>query len=213
LGIPSLWMQIPLLRRDRLDRLNGCATDGLDPVLTALLSYEHLRGELKRWGSPQICAGVVVSSKVVARATIADRLHTTVDGRGLRFHNLVPCVNDWDTGGTSLQTGSGYTLCVQTRAASLHTAVRAACGHPGASMKCDACGELEGLSHIFQRCCRAARPIERRHYGIVNYAKKPCAVRVIRCWSSRRYPRLRGSGDQTLLSIPQVSGPKRSTSR
>lgn len=172
LGVPSLRLQIPLLRRDRLDRLVGRATTGLDPVLTALLSSEHLRDELKRWGSPQTYAGVVVSSKAVVRATIANRLHTTVDGRGLRFHNLVPSVSDWVTGGTSLQSGSSYIHCVQTRAASLHTAVRAARGHLAASMSCDACGELEGLYHIVQRYCRKARPRERGLDGIVNYVEK-----------------------------------------
>ena len=183
LGVSSLRTNIPLLKRDRIDRLISRVSTGLDPVLEAVYKTSRfLNDEIRRWSQPRSFTGRLIATKEDARNVQASSLHTSVDGRGLRFHNLVPSSNDWLTNTTSVQSGNSFIHCVQMRAASLHCAVRAARGRPGASMKCDACGELEGLSHIVQRCCRTARPRDGRHDSVVQFlAKKllgPCEVLV-----------------------------------
>ena len=81
---------------------------------------------ITRWSSFQSYHGRLVSNKAVGKQIVAEQLHQTVDGRGLRFHHLVPCVNNWVGSGTGLLSGHSCIHCIQMRAASLHTAVRAA---------------------------------------------------------------------------------------
>jgi hypothetical protein len=58
-------------------------------------------------------------------------LDSSVDGRGFRYHNLVPAAQDWVVNGSALQSGPDYTRAIQMRAGTLHTAVRAARGFRG----------------------------------------------------------------------------------
>lgn len=170
LGVTSLSLQIPVLKRERMDHLVSRACSGDDPVLLATVrNSPSPKKEFQKWVTPRLHAGVAISSGATAKCALARALHSSVYGRGLRFHDANAASNTWVTSGSSLQSGSGYIHCIQMRAASLHCAVRAARGHPGASMNCDACGELEGLSHIVQRCCRTAKPRDGRHDSVCEY--------------------------------------------
>jgi hypothetical protein len=170
LGVTSLCLQIPVLKRERMVHLVSRAASGDDPVLLATLRQSpSLQRELRRWATPRLYAGIAYSSKAKAKCALARVHHSSVDGRGLRFHDADAASNSWVTSGSFLQSGSGYIHCIQMRAVSLHCAVRAARGHPRASMNCDTCGEPEGLSHIVQRCCRTAKSRDGTHDSICTY--------------------------------------------
>jgi hypothetical protein len=196
LGVGTMVLDIPILKRNRMDSLVGRAVSETDPVLAAVVQKSAwLRGEIKRWSTPTVYAGLPMTSKENVKAALAWSLHSSVDGRGLRYHSLVPGSQDWVVNGSALQSGRDFIRAIQMRAGTLHTAVRAARGVSGANVKCDACGELESLAHVIQICARTARPRTQRHDSVVH-------------WLQERFTRI---GRQVLVeaSIPTPSGVRR----
>jgi hypothetical protein len=139
LGVGTMVLSIPILKRGRIDSLVRRAVSETDAVLAAVVrNSAWLRREIGRWSTPTVYAGLPMTSKENVKAALAWSLHSSVDGRGLRYHSLVPGSQDWVVNGSALQSGRDFIRSIQVRAGTLHTAVRAARGVSGANVKCDA---------------------------------------------------------------------------
>ena len=107
--------------------------------------------ELKRCGDPPVRVGdITVTSAPAAKEALAEQLHGSADGYGLRTSAGVPYVHSWVLDGTALMSGSAFIHAVQIRGATVSTKKRAARGHPGANTACDCCGRTETLGHVLQ---------------------------------------------------------------
>jgi hypothetical protein len=196
LGVGTLVLNIPLLKRDRVDSQVRRAVSETDPVLVAVVRHSAwLRREIERWSTPMVYARLPMTSKENVKAALAWSLHSSVDGRGLRYHSLVPGSQDWVVNGSVLQSGRDNIRSIRMTSGTLQTAVRAARGTPGANVKCDACGEVESLAHVVQTCAWTARPRTQRNDSVVQ-------------WIQERFAR---TGRQVLVeaSIPTTSGIRR----
>ena len=58
---------------------------------------------MRLWATPVVYADVSMSSKGVVRSALVGTLHSSVDGRGLRFYDLVPASNHWVSCGSALK--------------------------------------------------------------------------------------------------------------
>ena len=166
LGIPSLKLTIPLLKKARLDRLARV----LDPVISALVANSRtFADERRRCTNPPPKVGDnVVRSMVDAKRELAASLHGAVDGCGLRASRAVPYVHDWVTNGTALLTGANYIHAIQIRSGTVATRQRAARGRPDADRRCDACWRIESLGHVLQVCPRTWGHRIKRHDALLE---------------------------------------------
>lgn len=180
LGIQSLKVQIPLLRRARIERFIQAAAVGADKVTAEIVAYsDYFKKEVQRWGKDVTVEGVRVSSPESVRGAWSAALHKTVDGLGLIRHNLVPQIHNWVISGTSMQSGHAFIGALQVRAATLHTAMRASRGFPNASTRCDACGRPESLGHILQNCQRTAVSRDERHNRVHDLLSKQLSKQLL----------------------------------
>lgn len=167
LGIPCLKIQVPLLRKKRVESLIARASLGSDPLLRILVETSpYTKAEINKWCRGPTINGTVVSSKRMARKVLSDRLYASVDGSGLVHHQECQGISGWVANGTGLLTGRSYIHANQVRSATLHTSYRAARGFPNATGACDCCGRPETLAHILQTCERSAAPRDERHDSV-----------------------------------------------
>ena len=103
LGIVSLQYLIPVLRKRRLERLEVSS----DPVVQTLLAEsQYIRQMRSHLNPPRGPTGQRAQTTTEVRGQMAQRLHTSVDGVGLRHHTQVPSVNRWVQSGTRLLSGT-----------------------------------------------------------------------------------------------------------
>ena len=126
LGIVTLEDQIPLMKIRRID----CLWASNDPVIREMLSTEGAELLLARQREPSRYRGVSITSGENLRVALANDLHDSVDGRGLRESDLVPHQHQWVADATSLLSGANYIGAVKVRGNLLPSAVRAARGRP-----------------------------------------------------------------------------------
>jgi len=124
-----------------------------DEMIVFLTGQAPFSGLLNRLEKLARSGGLPLLTKAAVDRSLMERLHTSVDGRGLWWHKLVPSINKWVTGGTSLLTGADYIQAVKIRGNLVQTRMRAARGRLEGDIRWDAgCNARETLSHISQSC-------------------------------------------------------------
>ena len=164
LGIVTLELQVPLMKIKRIDRLWASN----DLVIRSMLSTDGAESLLARQREPGRHEKLRITSKESLWAALADDLHSSVDGRGLRESNLVPNQYQWVADGSGLLTGANYIGAVTVRGNLLSSAARAARGCPLTSILCGACGPPGSLGHILQVCPRTHSSCVARHDKLVT---------------------------------------------
>ena len=99
---------------------------------------------------------------------MAEQLHGSADGYGVRTSAGVPYVHSWVSDGTALMSGSAFIHAVQIRGATVSSKKRAARGRPGANTACDCCGRTETLGHVLQVCHRSWGSRIKRHDALME---------------------------------------------
>jgi len=169
LGIPRLRHTIPYLRLKRLRKLM-MSTDEAVRYIAGQLPFSM---QLRRTEKLARHKGYPILTKSSVDRSLQEMLHTSVDGRGLKWNSLVPSVNNWVTDGTGLLTGSDYIQAIKVRGNLLETRMRGARGRHDGDIRCDAgCNARETLSHISQSCARTHPMRTKRHDSLLDYIEK-----------------------------------------
>ena len=173
LGIPELQVQVPLMRRARVDKLFDRSEGDRDPVLTAVVGMSKgLKRERDRWQTGVRCYSQQVTSRTTRERATAAALHASVDGSGLADTRQVPEVSRWVSSGSGLMAGRSFVGAMHVRAGSLYTKVRAARGRavePGRGTMCEVCPcKRESLAHVIQQCPRSAHARTERHNSVLK---------------------------------------------
>ena len=96
LGIPELLVQVPLMRRARVNKLFDGCEENRDPVLAAVVRMSgSLKREREQWQSGVRCYSHQATSRTTRERATAAALHATVDGSGLSDTREVPAVSRW----------------------------------------------------------------------------------------------------------------------
>ena len=125
LGIPELLVQVPLMRRARVEKLFGCATMDHDQVLAAVAGMsKDLRKERELWKDGVQCYSQQVTSRASRERATASALHVSCDGAGLADTCEVPAVSRWVTSGSGLVSGKSFVDVCTRRSAPLGAGTR-----------------------------------------------------------------------------------------
>jgi len=120
LGLPELAVQVPLMRRARVDALFRRASENRDAVLSAIIAMSKpLRREQQRWAQGVQCYLQNVTSRATKERATAAALHVSRDGVGLTDCNEVPAVSRWVSSGTMFMSGKSFIDAVKVRTGSL----------------------------------------------------------------------------------------------
>ena len=167
LGIPELQKRVPLMQESRLTRLMRDE----DPAVAALTQTVFFKKLLESIEAARPTVDSVTPHSIAElRIRQGDRLHTTVDGAGLKTvrqcggHGIL-------TNGTLLMTGSTFIAVMKIRGNLMTTKAKMQRWHKGQDPSCDACGRRETLAHILQVCPRSWGERIRRHDKCVDLAK------------------------------------------
>lgn len=169
LGILPFRKVVPVLRKKRLNKLaisNDLAirwVAGTPGYAKHVMKATRLaQGIAKELESTQEC----LKEQAV-------QLYGTCDGKGLKYSNSWPSVNNWVTDGTTLLTGSDFIHAVQVRGNLLPSAERSSRGRRVELPLCEAgCNAVSTLSHISQSCVRTHRLRTARHDSLVDFIRK-----------------------------------------
>jgi len=181
LGILTLELQVTLMKIKCIDRLWASN----DPVIRSMLSTDGAEFLLARQTEPGRHGELRITSKESLRAALADDLHSSVDGRGLRESDLVPHQHQWVANGSGLLTGANYIGAVNVQGNLHPSAVQAARGRLLTSVLCGACGRPGSLGHILQVCPRIHSSRVARHDKLVTLVQ---TVAGKAWWSCIREP-------------------------
>ena len=135
LGIVTLEHQVLLMKIKCINRLWASN----DPVIREMLSTDGAESLLARQREPSRYGGVQVVNGESLRVALANDLHSSVGGRGLRESDLVPHQHQWVAEATGLLSGANYIGAVKVRGNLLPSAVCAARGRPHMSVLCGSC--------------------------------------------------------------------------
>ena len=150
LGVPLQEHVVPLMKAKRLGHLDASS----DPVIAAMLRSALASAGLARQTRRKSLNGREITSHNL-KATLAEMLHHSVDGRGLANALQVPECNRWVNpmfGGVDHNITSSYVSAIKVRGNLIGTALRRSRSRPQASTRCDCCGRAESLGHILQVC-------------------------------------------------------------
>ena len=181
LGIPELQVQIPLMRRARVESLFNRASWTYDPVLSAVIGRSKaLLKERKRFFDGVACYEKSVTDRTDQGRATAAALYRSCDGCGLADTGQVPSVNRWVNSGTCVLSGRSFINALHVRAGCLYTKVRAgrgrtseSSGTDGAGMMCEVCPcRRESLAHVVQQCPRSAHARTERHNTVLKLLSK-----------------------------------------
>lgn len=171
LGILSMQHSIPLLKINRLLKLE----QSTDPVLKSISGLDLFRTMLHKYGSYRTSINrTQITDKNNLKSAMAQALHQSVDGRGLKRCPDVPTQSRWVESGTKLMSGRDFQGCIKVRGNLLPTKLRASRGRPLKDTGCDCCGgkRVESLGHILQVCQRTWGPRIDRHNTIMRLVIK-----------------------------------------
>ena len=123
--------------------------------------------------------GRVMTSSRDVKATLAEMLHQTVDGRGLVHSSQVPkchcsinpVVNPERSGGGP-NTASSFIAAIKVRGNLIGTALRSTRGRPQDLTACNCCGRMESLAHILQVCPRTHASCIAEHDEFVDLVNR-----------------------------------------
>ena len=149
LGIPSLELRIPRLRRDRNVKLSASE----DPVVQALLKTKSGIDKIRNIHKPVTKYHINVVNTESENEVWSTELYSRVDGRGLLQHSRNTDVNDWISN-CKLRIGAGdFIRAIHVRANTLKTPSRAARGRTaGGDNLCKLDRQVANSNHIFQTC-------------------------------------------------------------
>ena len=168
LNLPSLEHAVPIMLRERLDKLRNSSRS--DPIVVALQKVEPARSRLVKIDSPMIRHGVHLRSSENVRKSFKCSLNQSVDGKGLMEHDgFKP--HGFLMNGTRLLSGSMYVKVLKLKGNLLCTKGILARGQPSQQAFCDCCKNVyESLGHIVQVCPRTHGARVVRHDRILDLA-------------------------------------------
>ena len=111
LGIPSMPLQIPLLKTTRMSRLRTSK----DPAILAIAGLPCFNKAILKWAKPQVLNVIAITSKATMQRALAASLHHAIDGHGLSSAALVPQQRSRVSSGTSLLMGANFIGTVKVR--------------------------------------------------------------------------------------------------
>lgn len=168
LGISSLRQTVPVLRKQRLLKLQKSTDEAIRWVAGTPAYSRHMRKvtRLTQEGGDEL-VNTLECLKVQAV-----KLHSTCDGKGLWQCSNYPAISNWVTDGTSLLTGGDYIQAVQVRGNLLPSSERSTRGRREALPFCEAgCNAVCSLGHISQSCVRTHRLRCARHNSLVEFMR------------------------------------------
>ena len=173
LGLPELLVQVPLMRRTRVEKLFDRATWDRDPVMAAVIGMsKSLKSERARFRDGVKSYSHNVTNRTTRERAAADALHNSCDGVGLTDTSAVPAVSRWVSSGTALMSGRSFVSAMHVRAGCLYTKVRAARGRTDASadtVACEVCPSRRAcLAHMIQQCPKSAHARNERHNTVLR---------------------------------------------
>jgi len=154
----------------RVKRLSGIKWPHLEQseVATTFLETEQ------RKARDRCQAGVnELLSRSKIESYLANRLHMSVDGSGLREAERFAPQHGWVVQPTRLLTGKAYLNGIKLRINALPTRSRTTRGRHELGRQCRAgCDAPETLNHILQKCHRTHGRRVARHNGVADFLKK-----------------------------------------
>jgi hypothetical protein len=148
LGVPSLVHLTSRLKCSRIEALNKSK----DQAVRAILDTSFARQFIQKWSQPTKISHHYVGSKPAERRAWQETLYTSHDGKGLKWHNLVPTAHSWLKGCPAMP-GRDYINYIKVRGNLLSTKTRCSRGNRDVNTSCNmGCTEAESLVHILQRC-------------------------------------------------------------
>lgn len=149
LGIPSLSTTIPLQRKNRMEKLLSSQC----PVLRNVLRDASFDPILRDLNLPVRVQSIVVTTKEEATVAWRERLHNSVDGRGLKELVYSPLSNRWMVYPDRVFPRI-FIRAIHLRCNLLRTRVRNArrCRGNQTVLCRGSCGQPESLVHILQSC-------------------------------------------------------------
>ena len=206
LEIPRLRYAIPVMKNRRMAKLES----SLDPVMQCVANSPCFRGAKARSSKAAKVVGQTLESGGDVQRLLANQLHTSADGRGLRHQWQSPHVNNWVRNGSNLLSGGDYLEAVLVRGNLLQTLERSTRGRRTVPPMCDAgCNSTCSLAHISQSCVRTHRLRCERHNSVVEFiVSRAIAMRhnaiqepVIPTRAGRRKPDLVAEVDGSVLVV------------
>ena len=165
LEVPRLRYVIPPLKAKRMAKVELLS----DTVMKAVAIGPTFVGVRKRCQRLTKVAGVELKSGKDALDLMAEKLHKSVDGRGLQHQHQTPHINNWVTNGNVLLSGGDYILCLKVRGNLLPSVERSSRGRRTELAKCEAgCSSVGTLAHISQSCVRTHRLRCSRHDSVLD---------------------------------------------
>ena len=169
MGIQSLRLELPILERNRLERLFESTQD---LVLRELFETEPLRSRFEKASSLRAYAGVGLRTREDALRAWKIALCNSIDGKGLSDHNGIK-PHGFMASGSSLMTGGEFVSVSKIRGNLVSTKGRQSRGRPLVDPKCDCCKrEYESLAHVLQVCPRTHESRVARHDNILDCVEK-----------------------------------------
>jgi hypothetical protein len=159
----------------RIKRLNKLLHSS-DEAVRSVVAKPWFAGRVRACAKKMTISGYTITSENELKSITSQGLHSSIDGRGLRWNNGVPAVNRWVTDGTRLLTGADFISAIKVRGNLLPTRMRCSRGTSRAGpIYCSAgCNALETLSHISQSCARTHRLRTTRHDSVLKFLEDAC---------------------------------------
>ena len=206
LEIPRLRYSIPVMKNRRMAKLES----SLDPVMQWVANSPCFLGAKVRSSKAAKVVGQTLDTGRDVQRLLANQLHTTADGRGLRHQRQSPHVNNWVRDGSDLLSGGDYLEAVLVRGNLFQTPERATRGRRTVPPMCDAgCNSTCTLAHMSQSCMRTHRLRCERHNSVLEFiVNRAIAMRhdvvrepVIPTRAGRRKPDLVALVDGSVLVV------------
>lgn len=177
LGLAPLQHHVPLLKTRRIKRLKASN----DEVIKTIARLEEVHGKQGRTVKLQREDGIRITNKEDFRLALLERLHKSVDGKGLKVGTHY---GNWAN--DSLLSGETYIGAIKVKGNLMPTKVRRSRGRSGAPIHCDVCGRPSTLGHVLQVCPRTRFRRIQRHNKIaiaVTRDAKKAGLEVL--WAPR----------------------------
>ena len=151
LGIPALETSIPCMQAARISNLSVCEHWAIKATLLTAAGAQDSRSFSK---CPTL-DGRTIRTKSDSQVYWRERLHNSVDGRGLQQHGQCPEASAWIADASLPVSGGDFIKAIHVRMATLKTPMRASRGRGIPWPKCRTCpDEVCSLAHILQICGR-----------------------------------------------------------
>ena len=179
LGIPSLALDVPLFKRERLAKMR-VAQDALsDAVVAKVVDSPWFEEVESKWAhADRTLGGVAITNQATRNEALSGELSRSVDGRGFRIlaGGKGETHGDWVTHCGVRMPGWAFIGALHLRSGLLYTGVRRARWGPAVGCRrCAGSGHgfiKESLGHILQTCTFSHTAIVHRHNSVVSLLAK-----------------------------------------